>query len=276
MLGEISAFIQQYYIDPITFGTGYNIYNTITYAIIFIVAAFFVYKLLRYIKIRIDTKLIYGIIPYVILGGLLRALEDASVVTGFLFKTPAIYVLIFVIALAALLVSIGVQKYSRYQYHKVWFVIGIVILLFGFSYVNMVSSFALLSMVGITAAWVIVFLVIKKIALKKKYTSISKFLSNENLLLLSVHMFDASTTFTALNFFSYFEQHVLPSFLINILGPAVMFPLKLIVVIAVLYVLDKELHKREDLEKRGFVKLLILILGLAPGLRNLIRLVMGV
>lgn len=269
-------FIQQYYIDPIIYGTGYNIYNTLTYAIIFIIAAFLVYKLLRVMKIKIDSKLLYSIIPYVILGGLLRSLEDAGIVSGYLFITPAIYFLVFAVALVTLAASILVQKYSKYEYHNVWFVIGIAILLFGFSYVRFVSSFALISVVGITALWIIIFLGIKRIAAKAGYTSVSRFLSKENLLLLGVHMFDASTTFTALEYFAYFEQHVLPSFLINIFGPAVMFPLKLVVVIAVLYVLDKELAKKEDKEKRNFVKLLILILGLAPGLRNLLRLVMGV
>ena len=37
-----------------------------------------------------------------------------------------------------------------------------------------------------------------------------------------------------------------------------------------------ELKEKKDLEKRKFVKLVILILGLAPGLRNFFRLIMGV
>jgi uncharacterized membrane protein len=274
MQEHINNFIQQFYIDPITYETGYNIYNTITYAIIFIIAAFLVYKLLKFIKIRIDNNFLYGIIPYVILGGLLRALEDALIVSGFWFKTPMIYVIVFIIAFVTLSISLLVEKYTKYKYHNLWLIIGIVILLFGFAYVRFVSSFAFISVIGITIFWIFIFLAIKNIAKIKKYNSIDKFLSKENLLLLIVHMFDASTTFTALNFFSYFEQHVFPSFLINIFGPIVMFPLKLIVIILVLYVLDKELCKKQDLEKRNFIKFLILILGLAPGLRNLLRLVM--
>jgi len=276
IMEQISDFIQQYFINPITYGTGYNIYNTITYAIIFVVAAFLVYKLLKFMKIKIDNRLLFGIIPYVVLGGLLRALEDAAVVSGAWFKTPLIYVLIFVIAFAALLLSIGIGRISKYSYHKVWFGIGIIILIAGFAFVNFINSFSFFSIVGITIFWIFALLAVKRFAAIKKYRSIEKFLSAENMLLIIVHMFDASTTFTALNFFNYFEQHVMPNFLIGMFGPVVMFPLKLIVVMLVLFVLDRELIKKQDLEKRQFIKILVLILGLAPGLRNLLRLVMAV
>ena len=86
-------------------------------------------------------------------------------------------------------------------------------------------------------------------------------------------MFDASTTFVALQFFPYFEQHVLPGFFISMFGPVAMFFIKLPVVAAVLYYLDKDMNEPE---KKNFIKIVILILGLGPGLRNFLRLGMGV
>ena len=126
-------------------------------------------------------------------------------------------------------------------------------------------------MVALSAFWVMLLILAKKLA--ERFTKI-KFFSRENTSILSVHLFDATTTFVALTYFPYFEQHVLPSFLINIFGPAVMFALKFAVVAAVLHVLDKEM--KQEIQKKKFIKLVILILGLAPGLRNFFRLIMGV
>ena len=46
-------FFQQYFIDPVMTGSGYNIYNTLAYAVILVVAAFATYKLLKKMKITI-------------------------------------------------------------------------------------------------------------------------------------------------------------------------------------------------------------------------------
>jgi uncharacterized membrane protein len=271
---DVSGFIQKYYIDPVTYGTGYNIYNTITYAIILIAAAFLVYKLLKYFQIKIDNRFFFAVLPYIVLGGLLRALEDAGVVAGFLYKTPVIYLLVFVIAIAALFVAIITERLGKVEYYKTWFAIGIVAVIAGLVFVKPVNLYALGIIAAITIAWIIIFFVVKKLG--KGYDKLQKFFTKENMFLLNVHMFDASTTFTAIQFYPYFEQHVLPNFLINIFGPIAMFPLKLVIVSLVLYVLDKELCKESEGDLKNFIKFLILILGLAPGLRNLLRLVMGV
>jgi uncharacterized membrane protein len=103
--------------------------------------------------------------------------------------------------------------------------------------------------------------------------------SPTNLAIMFAHLLDASATFTALQWFTYGEKHVLPNFLITLTGtPAVMFPLKAIVIALVLYVLDVEIKK--DLEKSALlgtlIRIAILVLGLAPGTRDLLRLAMGV
>ena len=112
--------------------------------------------------------------------------------------------------------------------------------------------------------------------IKKNIKKLSQLFTNENTFLINVHMFDATTTFVALTYFPYFEQHVLPGFLISIFGPVVMYALKLVVVSVVLYYFDKELSKPQDMEKRTFLKIIVLILGLGPGLRNFLRMIMGV
>ncbi len=273
------GFLEQYFIDPVLQGTGYNVVNTLTYAVILIIAVFATYRLLRKMKIAIDDNFVLGVLPYIILGGLLRALEDAFSY-GFWFKTPIIYFVIFVIAFVSLFVSklAEMSAKRRLPYYKIWSAIGFALVLAGLTQVVVKSIFALVAMLSLTALWIVLLLLAKKLTNRKTSGpgGLSGLFTRENTSLIAVHMFDATTTFTAIQYFPYFEQHVLPSFLIGIFGPAVMFVLKFAVVAAVLYVLDKELKKESEKEKRKFIKLVILILGLAPGLRNFFRLVMGV
>jgi Predicted membrane protein len=67
-------------------------------------------------------------------------------------------------------------------------------------------------------------------------------------------------------FFGYYEKHVLPSFLIEASESAlVMFPIKLIIVVLILYLLKDE----KDAWINNIIKMMIIIFGLAPGTRDM-------
>lgn len=113
----------------------------------------------------------------------------------------------------------------------------------------------------------------------KQMPSFAFLSSGTNLLILFGQFLDASATYRALDYHSYGEKHVLPNFLIQLTGTAaVMFPLKLIVVGLVLYLIDVEM--KEDFKEYktliGLVKFAVLVLGFAPGVRDMMRLAMGV
>ena len=101
-----------------------------------------------------------------------------------------------------------------------------------------------------------------------------KLLNNKgNLEVLSAHIFDATSTFVAMDFFGYYEQHVLPTFLINISGTAlIMYPLKIGIILLILYIIDKEVDEKTT---NHMLKLAIYILGLAPGIRNFTTLIIS-
>ena len=277
-MNGINDFFQKYYVEPILTGSGYNIVNTITYAAILIIAALLTYKLLKALKVSIDRKFLVGILPYIALGGILRSIEDFGesllLEKNFFLITPLIYFTIFAIALAALLISILIQKKFNKSYHITWFAIGVGVALAALAAMKLTNFYGMALMLGIFIGWVIVFIAVKKIAEKKNISSINNFLTWENILVLLIHLFDATTTFVSIQFFPYYEQHVLPSFLIGIAGPIVMFPLKLAVVGATLYVFDKELKNEE--QKRTFLKIIVMVVGMGPGIRNFLRLAMGV
>ena len=287
----MADFFQTYFIDPIAYNTGYNTVNTAAYAVIFVALVFVVYKLLRMLKIKIDRNFFIAIAPYIALGSILRAWEDLIETTqaipeifsrfvlidaygtarNLLLITPLIYIFMFVLALSALLLSKLLERHARIPYHKTWLAIGAVMCLLGASQLQLNNAFALFAMLGIFGVWALV-IAGSRIAFSE-FAVVRKTLTKENTLLILVHIFDATTTFVALQFFPYFEQHVIAGFFISILGPLGIYALKLPVVTAVLHYIDKEV---EEGEKRNFIKIAILILGLGPGLRNFLRLVMGV
>ena len=104
-----------------------------------------------------------------------------------------------------------------------------------------------------------------------------------NLFMLAGHLIDGITSYISikdpfmLGLATYTEKHPGSNFLLEIWGP--LFPIvKFILIIVVIYVFDV-LYK-EDLKKYltlvNLLKIGILILGFSPGVRDLLRVTMGV
>jgi uncharacterized membrane protein len=104
-----------------------------------------------------------------------------------------------------------------------------------------------------------------------------------NLSLIFGHMIDGWTSYLAvvdpLNMgISYGEKHPIPLFLMEI-GNGIAYPLtKILVIFAIIYGTD--VYLKADLANRptltNLVKFFVLILGLSPGLRDVLRIIMGI
>lgn len=98
-----------------------------------------------------------------------------------------------------------------------------------------------------------------------------------NKIVTLAQLFDATTTFVALNFFGksslgqmgFIEQHVVPTIIINIFGPFSFVIVKLIAIVSVLLLIDKFSDEKEF---SYFLKIVIGILGGATGSRDFIAL----
>ncbi|MEA3199806.1 MAG: hypothetical protein QOE90_1234 [Thermoplasmata archaeon] len=114
------------------------------------------------------------------------------------------------------------------------------------------------------------------------------FAAGLNASLVFAHMIDGFSTWVALRdplgfgIPPYSEKHPFSDFLLRYLG-GFLYPLaKLLMIVAVVWLLDRELPGASDDAKDdernlvGLVKLAIFALGLGPGLRDLLRLAMGV
>ncbi|MCK5023518.1 MAG: DUF63 family protein, partial [Candidatus Aenigmarchaeota archaeon] len=173
-----------------------------------------------------------------------------------------------------LLISLVIQRYSKLPYWKAMVSIGIVLNVINFVLIPRIDFIPMFMILGLTAVWGAIFFGIHKISFTStKLKRLKDIFTKENVGLLTAHMHDASATFVAMTFFGYLEQHPLPRMLIEMTNPGAMFALKLVVMIPVLYAIDKY---AEDGQFKTFLKIVILILGLAPGLRDMIRLMVAV
>jgi uncharacterized membrane protein len=257
----IEDFINENFLNPLCHY--YTTIGTITYGLILILAVLGTYKLLKKLKIKIDKRFFLALLPFIIYGGWTRALRDYNLgIYGQnkLFCSPPIYFFIYAITLASLLLGLLIErKTKKVSYEKIMIVIGILFLLYDFSLTIIKNFFGFSIILLLISAWSLMFYGIHKVK--------PKLLSKENAGIIVSHLFDASSTFTALTFFGFYEQHVLPNFFIRTLGLGswTMFPLKIAVVWIVLYYIDKS---KEDLFLKRFLKIIILILGLALGIRD--------
>jgi uncharacterized membrane protein len=117
------------------------------------------------------------------------------------------------------------------------------------------------------------------VSTKTKWKKAAVFTSGVNLTIVFGQFTDAAATFIAIDYYNYWEKHVVPGFLIGVLdSAAVMFLLKVIALFFAIYVLDIAL--KEELKHHRqivpLIKLAVLVLGLAPGTRDMLRLAMGV
>ncbi len=244
---------------------GYTILNTVVFGIILGISILLIIKMFKYIK-KDPADLMIPLIPFIFFGSSARALVDNNIYPlTYLLVTPGIYVLTGFAAIITVLAAVFIERKTSFDYKYTIFAVGSVLCIPNIIFMDQVNIVATLEVVGVWALISSIFILLRnKWALLK-----DKF----NLSVLMAHLFDASSTYIAVDFYGYSEQHVLPNALTGLAGSAiVMFPLKIAVILGALYVIDAYI---EDRKVANMLKLAIFILGLAPGLRNFLSLIMG-
>ena len=189
--------------------------------------------------------------------------ELNSIYIAPIFPTPGSYIITFALALFVLLISLTLQRFLKYRYWRTMFVIGLALCAINIYLLPVLDFYPMLIILGLVFLFTGIFTIPRFINRMRPY------FSNVNIAILGAHFLDASATFISMSFFGYSEQHVVPRLLIDLLGPWVMFLLKIVVVIPALILIDRY---TEEGNFRNFLKIVVLILGLAPGLRSTIRL----
>ncbi len=284
MIDTIWQYINKYYISGIINDTSYNPVDTVTYAIVLGISLFLVLKLLGKINIELDTRFIIAVVPYIFAGSSLRVLEDSNVFAPplrYIFVTPIIYLFMFASTLFFLTIAVNLESRGNIKdYHvffgyagMMWTVINIATLLVIGEVKNPIPAAAILIFGAVAAG--IIYLISRSL----NFTLLTNKL---NISLLFAHLLDASSTFVGMDWLGYYEKHVAPTFFINLAGnyidhpSLVMYPLKLLVFIPVLYMLDYKFDTEKEKRLIALMKLAILVLGLSPATRNTLRILMGV
>ena len=287
----ISDFIYKYYIDPIRLGQPYNIVDTLTYAIILVIGVYLLYRWLSTstwlsdIGFKIDTTFILATLPYVVLGGVVRVIEDTGMITGdlkFLLITPLIYFVLFFYTIALLFLSRyltlhGLTKniLSFYFWAGVVSVIVASLILVAWSTthhgvdLSVLSIILLMAIAATTLVWAFM-----RYVCRWEYVRDPLYIT-----LIFGQLFDASATSFGIDLhpaLQYMEVHVVGSQLINLTGTAfVMFPLKLLVLFPAVYIM--QLYRKEANPAFWHLVLLaMIVVGFAPGIRDMVRMVLYV
>jgi uncharacterized membrane protein len=266
----MSSFIEQFFINPIDERSGYNIVNTVVYAIIALAALYVIRAVLKSRKIEIDNYFVYTVAAFVLFGSTKRVITDA-IDSGAIFSplvnsllsynafnvTPGIYIFVGGLFLASLAVDYITKKRAALWIGLALFAIHMLVLLtlwyrFNFFYVGIIGVLALIPFVAFY----------------------SQFKDRLMPFVIFSQALDGAATFTAIDIKGgYFEQHVLSGLLGQNLGYFAFYLFKVALASVFVWLVNKE--KMDNFDKR-YLLLIALVFGLAPGLRDLLRVAFGV
>ncbi len=273
-------FLNEYFIQPIWTKVGYNPVNTITYAIIAILAVYLIYRAFKG-RIKIDEGFMKSILCFVLFGSTIRVVTD-SIDTG-VFKpitpihqfvldshlwdygyftvTPGVYIL----TAALLLISIAILYHLKRM--ELLGYVGLALWLPNFLLLVPFMNYALYTIPIFALAFI------------PGYLAFRYFKDIKLAAIVAAQALDGAATFFIIDVFSkltgkiYFEQHVLSGFLGGVLGTYFTFYLiKVTVGFVAAYLLKEEKMEQED---KNYIALALMIMGFAPGIRDLLRMTVG-
>ncbi len=273
MAFSISSFFYKFFGKTITEDAGYNVVNTIAYAVLALLVFFYIIvPVIKKFYGKVDFYFSLFLVFIVSTGAMFRVMEESyssihlftrsanPLEWGFYFITPGIYFLFLGIAILLILLAYFLGK--KYNLNKgIFLTISSVIifsatLIFMLFKMTLVSDFflILLSMVGIV---VIIYFLLLMHKIK---------LSSVETLAVAGQVIDGVATFSALTFYPNFaEQHVVGNLIISGIGLWAFPVLKIIIVLVLIFLL--RYYKLEE-SKRNIFLLFVILFGFATGVRD--------
>jgi len=295
---------------------GYTIISELIYGAFLIIFIYLFYLFFEKYKIKVDLKFIICSLPFILYGSFSRVLEDAGSFASplsYFFISPLIYAQIGILFFISIFFGIKCRNekkfllsivainifylflylYFRLKLNPVIFAIISIIAFFIYkkmekNYNASILSFGLIAMISSLLALIsytesIEARILISLFLSIIFSSAIFYISNYFRLsfidkissfVIFGHLLDGITTYFAIvdpfNFgFVYGEKHPLPAFLMNY---GILYPLiKIVVTILVLYGINDL-----KLNLKNTIKFFLIFLGLSPGLRDLIRVLISV
>jgi uncharacterized membrane protein len=273
-------FINRNYIEGVVNDTSYNHFDMITYVIILLAGVYVVLKLLNKLRIKVDEEFVIATIPYVFMGSVFRVIEDADLLkppVKYFFITPLIFFVIFAICFGTLLITRYLEKIRKIKnYIHTYAIAGFVLSLAGIAILIYYGS----------SNWnpgILVYSLVPAVILTEIVRRVSPAIGMAYLrsrmysFAVFSFMLDSFTTYIGVDLFGYINKHPVSSFLTSIFGTgAVLIPLSLILVLVIVFLLEKESREDTREDEKYMMALTLIVLGFSMGMRNLLAMVMGV
>ncbi|MFH0737228.1 MAG: DUF63 family protein [Candidatus Micrarchaeota archaeon] len=274
-------FIYDYFIRPIWEKTGYNSINTAAYAIIAIAAVYLIYRALKG-RVRIDDNFLYGALSFVLFGSTMRVVTDS--IDGGVMKPVS--------ALHSLVLDSHLWDYGYLTVTPGIYILTAAMFLCSVAILHMMKRMELLPYIGLAlwiphmallipfAGYAVYAIPILLLAAIPSYAAYVYFKDNVLAMVVAGQALDGAATFFVIDYFSeiagisYFEQHVIGGAIGAFFGTFFAFYLaKVLIAFIAAHVLRTE--KDLDAEDMRFVALALMIMGFAPGIRDILRMAIG-
>jgi uncharacterized membrane protein len=263
----------------VTAHTGYNIFNTVTWGLVAVAALLLVRREFRKREIELSTRTAINAIPFILLGGILRFLEDAAVlpfVLRPLVITPVIYFVIAALFIGSIPLASWMASRSGCSRDELLKNLGYVYLtpFLGYSvYMLVREAHPLLLAAPIVMASILTggyYLITRRNSYSRK----------EYLLIAFSQFFGGSVSTVSLSSYareitgqSYQQKQLLPQLFTSVFGEHGILILKACIVALAVYFLEKDI---EDEQVKAIAMIVLFSIGLATGLRVLLRLAIGI
>lgn len=275
----MTDWIQEYFVNPLARPDDYapyNLVNTVLFAVLALIAAYLIYRGLKRFGVRIDEWFFYAILPFVVFGGALRVVVDAGILpravtlfsaTLYPFVTPGIYVFTFAVVILVLISARIASKRFGADFAKTVFATSVFLACvsltpLAFLFKNWLFFAAILALA------LLALIVFSEFSKKRglRASALEK-------ITVFAQSLDGAATFVGVQFAGYWEQQLLSGFVFNFGGPIAFFLLKVAFAFVVVEVLRDE---KVEKQQRAYLLLLVTIFGLAPGVRDALRILCGV
>lgn len=268
----MDGFLYDYFIKGIVEDTDYNHVDLLVYALILILAYTPVLKLLKRMEVDVSDRFVIATIPYIFIGSVYRVINDAGFFPApikYFFVSPLLHLVVFALVISVLYTAKKKTKDYVKTYRNVGLGIlgiGVAALLFNF---KIAEPVALVQMVGIAGILTYALLALspyyKMPYLKKKVYAYALF----------AFLLDASSTYVGVDVLKgYHNKHPLSVMIADVFGTNLaLFPVIGLLSLLLIYSIETE---KETKDRKNLFIILLLALGFSMGVRNTIRIALGI
>ncbi|GAB3689927.1 DUF63 family protein [Salinarchaeum chitinilyticum] len=293
---------------------GYTVVSTVSYAVLLVLLLAGVYFLVERLEIEAEVEALYPLFPWVLFGGALRTVEDASVAmlraTGdpaipfpwsAAIISPFIYVTVFLLAVVAIVASVWLERTGRVErWERPFGATGV--LLFSMAILALSYLAATTEPVEFDPLILVVVLVVATAATAIAWFGTEAYWPEVNVgtgitgtLIVWGHSVDGIANVISLDWpgafglaHDYSPKHVVnsgiqdvtrsiqPAWLNDAIGVTwPFFPIKVVAAVLVLWLFNDEIIE-ESPRYSVLMLLAVLAVGLGPGTRDVLRAAFGV